>query len=272
MGCVRDRWSFPSVEDAGDVAPFVDTRGGFTDASEDDTSRADGVRDTGVCGMGPVNLYRGEGSADDAAGQHHASVQGGASFAAGRFGEGFLFDGAGQYVAIPAAVGNFGAGNFSLVFWMNTTSTAAVSDIIAKRVSCSGGTFFTGEDIRMGGVAGNLFIELWSTAGLFVLQTPMGLRLNDGVWHQVAIVREGSMAHLNVDGSVVASIAFAGSMNDPSDTPTYLGVSRCVAGAPGASLVDGTAWFRGRLDSVAFYARDLSGDELAASAQGFCHE
>jgi hypothetical protein len=226
----------------------------------------------GACVSGPANVYRADGDTNDSAGgQHGTNV--GATYAAGRFGQSFSFGGNASpgYVSLPSSVGNFGAGDGSLLFWLNSTSPAAVSEVIAKRAFCGGGgPAFTGIDVRMGGVAGNFYIEIWTTAGYYVLQTPGGLRMNDGVWHQVAIVREASVARLNIDGVVVSAIAIGGSFNDLSNTPTYLGVSRCVAGAPGGTGGDGSAWFAGRLDQVSFFPRALSTSELAASAQGLC--
>jgi hypothetical protein len=226
----------------------------------------------GACVSGPANVYRADGDTNDSAGgQHGTNV--GATYAAGRFAQAFSFGGNASpgYVSLPSSVGNFGAGDGSLLFWLNSTSAAAVSEVIAKRAFCGGGgPAFTGIDVRMGGVAGNFYIEIWTTAGYYVLQTPGGLRMNDGVWHQVAIVREASVARLNIDGVVVSAIAIGGSFNDLSNTPTYLGVSRCVAGAPGGTGGDGSAWFAGRLDQVSFFPRALSTSELAASAQGLC--
>jgi hypothetical protein len=223
----------------------------------------------GSCVAGPGNQYRAEGNANDAVGGAHATFSS-ASYASGRYGQSFSFNGAGQYVALPPAVGDFGAGDFTVAVWLNTTSPIAVSDVLSKRGSCSGGSPYQGFDLRMGGVAGNLYLEIWTSAGYVGFGTS-GVRVNDGLWHHVAVVRQGSAVRIHVDGTTRATSAISGSIVDPTNTPVYLGVGRCVPGAPGSNgAQDGTAWLNGRLDEVGLYRRAMSASELTATAQGLC--
>ncbi len=223
----------------------------------------------GSCVAGPGNQYRAEGNANDAVGGAHATFSS-ASYASGRYGQSFSFNGAGQYVALPPAVGDFGAGDFTVAVWLNSTSPIAVSDVLSKRGSCSGGSPYQGFDLRMGGVAGNLYLEIWTSAGYVGFGTS-GVRVNDGLWHHVAVVRQGSAVRIHVDGTTRATSAISGSIVDPTNTPVYLGVGRCVPGAPGSNgAQDGTAWLNGRLDEVGLYRRAMSASELTATAQGLC--
>lgn len=218
----------------------------------------------GACAAGPTNRYLADGNANDSAGTQNATYAN-AGYAAGRYDQAFSFSG-GQYVALPSSVGNFGAGDFTIAFWFNTTTGGG--NLLSKRVACWGGPAFTGEDVRMSG-AGALFVELWTTTGYFALSSPAGL--NNGQWHHVALVRQGGTVSLNIDGAAVSSSAISGAMTDPSNTPTYLGVGRCVWGAPGWNgTQDGTSWFNGRIDQVGFFSRALSASDLTATAQGVC--
>ncbi|MBK6529316.1 MAG: LamG domain-containing protein [Deltaproteobacteria bacterium] len=173
-------------------------------------------------------------------------------------------------MALPSSLGNFGASDFTIAFWLNSTSPAAVSNVLSKRAACSGGSPYQGLDLRMGGVAGNLYLEVWTSDAYRGFSTA-GVRVNDGQWHHVAIVRQGGALSINVDGRAAGTNTISGSLADPTATPVYLGVGRCVPGAPGSNgTQDGTAWLNGRLDEVGFYPRAMSASELSAQAQGLC--
>ncbi|MBP6832410.1 MAG: hypothetical protein KA978_16610 [Deltaproteobacteria bacterium] len=223
----------------------------------------------GACVSGPANLYRAEWNASDSAGAQHATFAN-AGYTSGRVGQSFSFNGGGQYVALPSSLGNFGASDFTIAFWLNSTSPAAVSNVLSKRAACSGGSPYQGLDLRMGGVAGNLYLEVWTSDAYRGFSTA-GVRVNDGQWHHVAIVRQGGALSINVDGRAAGTNTISGSLADPTATPVYLGVGRCVPGAPGSNgTQDGTAWLNGRLDEVGFYPRAMSASELSAQAQGLC--
>jgi hypothetical protein len=277
---VPDTWVTLPPTDAGrdlDADTPPDTTPDTTPNTTPDTTpdaAPDAPPDAPVCThtASPSFHYRAEGDADDAVDGQHATFAR-VAYGAGRFGQAFVFAGnaAPAYVALPPGVGDFGGGDFTLVFWMHSTSAAAVSTVLAKRLHCVGGQGFTGFDVRMGDVAGNLHVELWTSAGFHLLDTPQGLRTNDGRWHQVAVVRRDAALSLNVDGAEVARTALAGRFSDASGTPLYLGVGRCVPDAPGTNgQHDGTAWFEGRLDEVAVLPRAVSPETLAAWATGAC--
>lgn len=264
--CVPDTWVTLPPADANTNLDAADAP---SDAAPDAAPDTPGCTST----ASPAYHYRAEGDARDSVDGQHATFAR-VAYGAGRFGQAFAFAGnaAPSYVALPPGVGDFGSGDFTLVFWMHSTSAAAVSTVLAKRLHCSGGLgAFTGLDVRMGGVAGNLHIELWTTSGFHMLGTPQGLRTNDGRWHQVAIVRHDAALSLHVDGAEVARTAVAGRFSDASSTPLYLGVGRCVPDAPGTNgQHDGTAWFEGRLDEVAVLPRAVSAEALTAWTTSAC--
>ncbi len=219
----------------------------------------------GACVAGPSDLYRADGNTLDSAGPYSGTFSN-ATYAGGRFGQAFSLNGSGQYVALPPALGNFGTGDFTISLWLSTTSGG---NVISKRASCWGGAYFNGFDMRMGAGLG---VELWTSMGYYAVGTPSGYRaLNDGAWHHVAVVRQGGTVGLYIDGALASTSAIAGAISDPSNTPVYFGVGRCVYGAPGWNgNADGTPWFNGRLDQLGFYHRALSTSELAATAAGTC--
>lgn len=291
MGCLPDVWVTVSRPDAGDALtdapidvlstgdhPAAFDAGADTDPARDETGACAGDAQSacgcrsgysrcGVsCADGPRNLYRGEGDGRDGAGSQHAT-QGNAGFADGRFGQAFAFGGAleQQYVTLPPGVLDLGDGDFTVSLWFASTRHG---NLLSKRASCWGGAASTGLDLRLTD-AGGLILELWTTRGFLAHRSPLGL--NDGAWHHVAILREGATLRLRVDGAVVGTGELIGAFRDPTATPVYLGVGRCVPGAPGSNgSQDGSTWLDGRVDEVAVVSRALSETELLAVVQGRC--
>lgn len=266
LGCVPDTWVTVSPRDAGAESSVADDAAvGVEVGACPAGSRAC----DDLCVAAPTTLYRAEDDARDAIGEQHA-VRDTALYAAGRIGRAFSFGGARapRHVELPAAVGNFGTGDFSIALWFNTTNRTVNSSMLARRAACWGAPGFAGLDLRIA-YNGRLFLEVWTTSGEFSVGSLSGY--NDGEWHHVAIVREGGELHLAVDGAVVGSVGIAGSMTDPRRTPTYLGVGRCVEGAPGSNgSHDETAWFEGRIDEVGYFDRALTAQELDDASQGRC--
>ena len=78
----------------------------------------------------------------------------------------------------------------------------------------------------------------------------------DGEWHHVAATYDGTSASLYLDGSIVASSAFAG---DVGDSSTWR------IGAYGATP---TGFYGGTIDDVRIYDRALGADQIASTMQG----
>jgi len=216
-----------------------------------------------------VHLYRGEGDALDSVGSQHAT-RNNAGFASGHDGQAFTFRGgdAGppQYVTLPPAVLDFGDGEFTVSLWFTST---VHGNLISKRAACWGGRLFTGLDLRLTS-DGELLLDAWTIqTQTYTHRALWGL--NDGGWHHVAIVRSGETLDLYVDGAAAATGPFVGVMRDPTNTPVYLGVGRCVPGAPGWNgNQDGSTWLDGSIDEVAVLHRAMSSAELIEVAQGRC--
>jgi len=277
LGCVPDPWMAVPTRDAGDdvptspvtdVVPMVDTAP-VVDTGPTCACPSGQICCDEGCMVGPTALYRGEGSTDDSTGGFHA-LRGRVDYAAGRVGQAFLFggDSEAQYVELPSRVGELGDGDFTLSLWFNSGYTAGNQSMLARRAACWNTPPYSGFDVRLA-FNGGLFVELWTTVANYALTSPTGF--NDRQWHHLAIVREGAEVRLHVDGETVSTRTIAGSMNDPTRTPIYLGVGRCVPNAPGNNTTaDTTHWFDGRLDEVAVYDRALQPAELTATGQGRC--
>ncbi len=222
----------------------------------------------GACVTGPVNLYRADGNANDSAGSRNGAAPRGVGYAAGRFGQAFVFGGNGamQFVGIPPEVGDFGEGDFTLSLWINTTRDG---DVFAKRpATCMAPLPFIGLDVRVFG-DGHPGVDVWTSADHVRLDST--LRVTDGTWHHVAVVRAGAELDLAVDGAVMVRNRISGAMSYPPGSQGFVGVGPCVPTAPvGDGSGDGTNWFTGMIDEIGFYPRAMSEGELRDRALGLC--
>lgn len=226
------------------------------------------IRCGGACVGGPRALYRGEDPSCMTGGDRPTAEQ--VEHADGRWGRAYDFGGDARpgQVALPASVSAFGGGDFTLSLWFRTSFADRVQSFISNRLACWTSAAFTGYDLRMA-ESGLLFAEVWTSGGLHTLRTSTGF--NDGRWHHFAMIREGPALRIAVDAVVEVTVSIRGSFTPPATTPTYLGVGRCVPGAPGNNGThDETHWFTGLLDEVGFFARALSSEELAATLDGRC--
>ncbi len=269
-GCIPDDWTYPSrvdatVTDTLDAserdapAPDVDV------AEERSTAICEGPCDV-PCARGIVALYRAEGDARDSAGDQHGVAERSVTYVPGRYGRAFNIDGSPGYVRIPPAVGDL-EGEFTLSLWVKSDHPGR---FFTRRASCWLNPGYRGFDMGIH-MDGHFDLEVFLYANLtyFTMQSPTNAF--DDHWHHAALVRRGTTLSMYVDGQSPGPHRFEADFIDPYSTPLYLGVSRCVAGAPGANGThDDRQWFRGAVDEVAFYHRALTDEELGDIAAGRC--
>lgn len=125
-----------------------------------------------------------------------------------------VFDGTGDYLSFgDTADHELGGGSFTIEFWLKTTQTLAYACPIGRDT----GTFPAGAwSILLNG-PGSGYIQFWnasystSAAQLSPASNPA---INDGAWHHVAIVRNGSAMALYKDGTSIATATWTGSIAD----------------------------------------------------------
>jgi len=215
--------------------------------------------------------FKGDGNAADATGAFNGTLNGDASFAAGKVGQAFSFDGSlNSYVAVPT--GAFptqpGNGPFTFETWFQTTTGGVVlgqQSGPAYETSVGGWTpaIYIGPD---GVLNAQMF---YSTNGVTPISSP--IVVNDGKWHHVAVTYDGSNEVLYLDGGSLGTIA--------SLTQAPNGASIIYQLGTGFSQVwpDGNgAWypFTGLIDEATIYSRALSAAEVqsivAAGTYGKC--
>jgi uncharacterized repeat protein (TIGR02543 family) len=209
---------------------------------------------------GLLAWWRGEGNAaDTAAGQHGSPA--GVTFAPGKVGQAFSFDGVDDSVSFGNTVGNFDTNDFTVEFWMRTTATDHES-VIEKWPVCTHSSMWS---IRIGSIApwsgpGRLEAAISSdTGGSDLNAISAGRAINDGLFHHVALVRQGTNLVFYIDGVLdVETNVMSGSVSRINNTADLvMGRSVCVG-------VDGTTPFTGQMDEVSIYNRALSDSEIQA--------
>ena len=207
-----------------------------------------------------VAWWKGDGSAADAQGTNPGTLQNGVSFAAGMAGQAFHFDGVDDAIGFTNTVGRFGF-TATVDLWIKTSSTRRET-IMSDRLTCTvtspansaswelqlqpnGTASFavTGPDAG----AGTTFVS----GGVATTQ-----RVNDGQWHRLGLVRNGTELRLYRDGQMEGFWNF---INGPP-VLTSLPAGGLRIGTGGC----GTNPFTGQLDEITMADRAWTVAELQA--------
>ena len=210
---------------------------------------------------GLVSWWPGEGNAHDIIGTNNGTLAGGASYAAGEVGQAFLFDGTSGYVSIPDSplMDSF-TNRMTVELWMKVNQVTVNSGwqgIVTKGNS----------SWRLQGTSGANTLT-FSANGVSPNSNLSGNRnVNDGQWHHVAAVYNGTNLFLYVDGTLDATQPATGLIAQDS-YPLCLGAN---AQGPGGLP---TLFFNGLVDEVSLYSRALTASEIqaiyAAGSGGKC--
>lgn len=107
---------------------------------------------------------------------------------------------------------------------MKTSATNTYFDILGNRIQGSGGNFVC---FRMKGNDGQLVTEVDQddTINYYYSAESNTIGLNDGAWHHVAAVREGTYLNVYIDGAFDVQGTSPGVANLNGDNPFKLGKS-----------------------------------------------
>lgn len=136
------------------------------------------------------------------------------------------FDGSGDYLTLPDnAALEPGSSNLTWEMWVNTTNLTQYATLYSRTPA----SFATGMWSLMMNMASfntgdvGLYVADYSPSGP-LLQTT-GVNVRDGLWHHIAVVRNGSAWVLYVDGVSRATATWAGTIADLSTGP-YIGIDQ----------------------------------------------
>lgn len=195
-----------------------------------------------------VDWYRGESNANDSVGINNGSALSNMGYTNGVIGQAFSFNGTNGYVSIPDSASLDSLTNhITIEFWMKSGTTNNNPDwrgLVTKGNS----------SWRVMGTSGAKTVD-FAADGLTPNLDTGGTRIvNDGNWHHVAAVYDGTNLYLYVDGTLDASRAASGTITKTSDV---LAIGNDTGAPPGYSYL-----FNGLIDEVSIYNRALSSQEI----------
>ncbi len=171
------------------------------------------------------------------------------------FGKSLRFNsGAGNYVTLKTSAILAGQTNATIVFWMKSIQIPPNGSTIPA-MYCERPA--SGNDILKVefGTTGRLRVTYRDDAGTLNQPTnASGVKINDGKWHMIAIVKSGTSITFYVDGVVDHTATLTA-----TDTLTNANVNVRL----GSDITDGNAFYNGRLDEVRLYTRPLDAAEVA---------
>jgi len=199
---------------------------------------------------GPIHWWTADGTAQDRIGTDDGQLLNGVTYTRGFSGRAFHFNGQGSEVQFDALGGNFDREPFTLAFFIKTTSPLSQA-IWEKRPVCNAASFW---GFRM---TGNLWgAELdgdeFGTDNTGVPGAPI---IADGKWHHVALVRDGTINTIYVDGANPGTAISPEPVQLSNTTPMRAGMSACT-------YVDGTNPYEGDLDELMIFDRALSPEQI----------
>ncbi|MDB9338001.1 lamin tail domain-containing protein [Nodularia spumigena CS-589/07] len=134
-----------------------------------------------------------------------------------------------SFVSFGTQIGQFGISDFTLAFWLQTTESHRYFDIAGNRAAGSHGNFFcirmTGKhESRPGGIiASEVDQDQNGTNYIGVESKTAGF--NDGKWHHLAVVRQGTSLKLYIDGVISGNATGNGVANIANGNAFKLGRS-----------------------------------------------
>ena len=155
----------------------------------------------------------------------------------------YEFDGVANFIDCGANASISGTNNFTVEAWINTTSTSG-GEIVCQRDGTMNG--YIGAYRCYVNANGTLSFLLYGSTG-YQFDFSSTKTVNDGNWHQVAFVRNGSLATIYIDGASVASASGTVAALTPT-IQTYIG----------ANPRDNNNFFGGEIADVAIYGYALA--------------
>jgi len=188
----------------------------------------------------------------DVSGHHDdGTLEGGATWAAGRFQGAVSLNGEGAAVRIPAS-STLEPTTISVSAWVNSTNPGSFRYVLAKGAN---GCIAASYALYTGANGGLEFYVAGPQGASYGISPDAGPSIWNGQWHNVVGTYDGSTVRLYVDGQQVGS-------GTPDKTPIgYPAVSSndlLIGNFPGCSEVG----FSGRVDEVKLFDRAMSATEI----------
>ncbi len=245
-----------------------------------------GAASTALAGCVPppaglVHWWRGDGSTMDRLSTASGTANN-VSYVAGQAGSAFQFNGLDSGIIFGPEIANFRTNDFTMDFWIQTTSTRPKEALLEKRGSCDAVSPFFGFLVGGGpGGTGCLNFGMQGGGSLSMVDFTLTNRINDGIYHYVAVTRQMGLVSMYLDGRLYAltntvgttniihhGVPIPGSLNYTitNITPDAVDINTAASLQIGQSVCtccDGTVPFSGSLDEFRLFNRALTAAEIA---------
>jgi hypothetical protein len=188
-----------------------------------------------------------EGNANDSAGGHNGTPNGGPTYAAGKFGQAINLDGTNDYVVV-GSVGISGAAPRTIAGWAKMNVTTGIPDwtnVFGFSATGSNNLHFDIEVVGGGTTTAGYY-------GIHVYGWERNIMPPDLGWHHFAATYDGTTISWYGDGLLIGSAAHPG-LNTQGDVRI-------------GKRIDTGGFFPGLVDEVQIYSRVLSEAEVAGLA------
>ncbi|WP_137757817.1 LamG-like jellyroll fold domain-containing protein [Pontibacter sp. SGAir0037] len=204
--------------------------------------------------------YPFNGNANDALGMNNGTARNGAFLTSDRFGntsKAYSFDGVDDHIT---TINSFNTTNvFSFSIWFNTTSTTG-GKLLGMGGSATGSSSQYDRHIYMAN-NGQLYFGVYAGSHQTINTTTS---YNDGKWHNVVVTLSGAGMKMYVDGVQQASNA---AVTTSENFSGYLRIGYDnIGGWPAAPTSN---YFKGSLDDIHVYNRELSASEVSSVYQSY---
>ena len=191
--------------------------------------------------------YAFEGNANDSAGGHNGTPNGGPTYVLGKIGQAISLDGVDDYVAV-GSVGISGAAPRSIAGWAKMNVTTGIPDwtnVFGFSATGANNLHFDIEVVGSGATTAGYY-------GIHVYGWEQNILPPDLEWHHFAATYDGTRISWYGDGLLIGSEVHAG-LNTQGDVRI-------------GKRIDTGGFFPGLVDEVQIYSRVLSEAEVAGLA------
>lgn len=134
---------------------------------------------------------------NDVSGNNNTGTASGTTIVNGRFGKARNFDGIADYVEGTSSSFNLGSSSFTVEAGVRTSSSSGQAIFTTHHTVASK---YSNIGLYIAGGTGNGFSDIDINNGQGSSTNWNGRRINDGIWHHIAAVRNSNYAYLYVDG------------------------------------------------------------------------
>ena len=203
----------------------------------------------------PIHSYAFDGNANDSGASPANGTVSGGTYVTGQIGQAVNLNGSSQYVSFPSGFVS-SLNDFSVATWVKVTSNSNWARLFDFGTGTSSYMFLTPQN----GSTSAVRFAISTGGGGSEQQITGSSALSTGVWHHVAVTKNGNTGTLYVDGSVV------GTNNNMTLSPSSLGNTN--QNWIGRSQYSADAYLNGAVDDFRIYNRALSAGEVSSLASG----